>query len=357
MRHRAVAAALLLAAAATIPAGSAAASDWGIQPWTEAVVIVTDLDESAAWLVEDGGWREVARGTVSAGEMAYWRLPDSARGAFRKICAPEAATGCIRYVALAGVAQQPVRLAARPWDTGGIFSLMLRSEDTQALFDAAIARGWWAESQPYRFAFGGSELVNVVIRGPHGVNYALYQRQSPPFDAFRVGRLSQAFNSMRMVRDQPAALAFYRDTLGFKVLFDAPYTDPEPRPNNFSVPANLATSLVRRAAVAQPVLPEETGRVEVMQFEGFSGRDLSAHAVPPNLGIISVRYPVTRLAAYRAELERKGTPIAYAAANVSIGGIGPVDLFAVRDPDGNLTEFYATPQGTAEPQNPIGGQE
>ena len=42
--------------------------------------------------------------------------------------------------------QRPIRVTARPWDTGGIFSIMLRSEDTQALYDAAIARGWWAES-------------------------------------------------------------------------------------------------------------------------------------------------------------------------------------------------------------------
>lgn len=332
--------ALLVGIALPAKAGTSAA-DYGVGPWSEAVVSVADLDASAAWLIADGGWREVARGDLSRAELAYWRLPDSVTGAFLKICAPEADTGCIRYVRFDGATgQRPIRLAARPWDTGGIFSIMLRSKDVPAMFDAAIARGWWAESPPYAFSFGGSDLVNVVIRGPHGVNYALYQRAAPPFDGFPVGRLSQAFNTMRMVKDQPAALAFFRDRLGFGVLFDAPFTDPEARANNFSVPANLATTLVRRAAVAQPVLPGEDGRVEVMQFEGFAGRDLAQHASPPNWGIISVRYPVERLAEYRALLAAQGVAPVHAADSVPVGGLGTVDLVAVRDPDGSLTEFY-----------------
>jgi catechol 2,3-dioxygenase-like lactoylglutathione lyase family enzyme len=318
-----------------------AASDHGVEPWSEAVVSVADLDASAAWLVRDGGWREVMRGSLSPEEIAYWRLPATVSGAFLKICAPEAATGCIRYLRFDGAeAQRPIRLAARPWDTGGIFSIMLRTENVQTMFDAAIGRGWWAESPPYAFSFGGSDLVNVVITGPHGVNYALYERAAPPFDGFPTGRLSQAFNTMRMVRDQPAALAFFRDRLGFGVLFDAPFTDPEPRANNFSVPGNLATTLVRRAAVAQAVQPGETGRVEVMQFEGFEGRDLGAHASPPNWGILSVRYPVRALTEYRAWLVENGVEPALSGRGVPVSGLGSVDLIAVRDPDGSLTEFY-----------------
>lgn len=329
---------------AAVPVQAGTASDHGVGPWTEAVVSVRDLVASSAWLIEDGGWRVVREGTVAPEEIAYWKLPASITGEFRLVCAEQVQTGCIRFVRFDGAQEQrPIRRAARPWDTGGIFSIMLRSEDTTALFEAAIARGWWAESEPYRFGFGGSELVNVVIQGPHGVNYALYQRENPPFAEFPVGRLSQAFNTMRMVRDQPASLAWYRDILGFETLFDAPFTDPEPRPNNFSVPPNLATSLVRQAAVAQPVMPAETGRIEVMQFVGFAGRDFAAHAAPPNLGIISVRYPVRAFDAYLASLAAKGLTPAHAGKSVTVSGLGKVDLAAVRDPDGNLTEFYAAP--------------
>ena len=340
MRSLAAAGAACAAAVAS-PAGAHAAADFGIEPWSEAVVSVADIDESARWLTEYGGWRSVSEGEVDRQEIQYWRLPAGATASYRKLCAGQATTGCIRFVRFADAGpQRPIRLAARPWDTGGIFSVMLRTGDAQAAFDAAIGMGWWAESEPYAFAFAGSDLVNVVVRGPHGVNYALYERKAPAFTAFPVGRLSQGFNTMRMVADQPASLAWYRDRLGFEVLFDAPFTDPEPRSNNFSVPANLAATLVRRAAVAQPVLPEEAGRVEIMQFEGFTGRSFAAHASPPNHGIISVRYPVRDLAGYREALARLGVGAAYSAEDVPVGGIGQADLFAVRDPDGNITEFY-----------------
>ncbi|MEM7779408.1 MAG: VOC family protein [Pseudomonadota bacterium] len=346
LKHAAAAVALTAAAAPLLSAESA--SDYGVEPWSEVVVSVADLDGSAEWLVEDGGWRAVSRGVVAPSEISYWQLPVGATGEYLKICAAEATTGCIRFIRfLEAGEQRTIRPAARPWDTGGIFSIMLRSEDTQALFNAALARGWWAESEPYRFSFGGSDLVNVVIRGPHGVNYALYQREKPPFTDFPIGPLSQAFNTMRMVKDQPLALAFYRDTLGFGVLFDAPFTDPEPRSNNFSVPANLATTLERRAAVAQPVLPGETGRVEVMQFVGFEGRDFAEHASPPNYGILSIRYPVRDFNAYRAKLASHGVDAAYSGDAVMVHALtdqdAPRRIFAVRDPDGNLTEFYHAP--------------
>jgi len=336
---------LLLVAPAT---AQQSASDYGVDPWSEVVVSVADLDASAAWLIEDGGWREIARGELSAAEIAYWGLSPRHSGAFLKICAADTETGCIRYVRIDGAEdQRPIRLAARPWDTGGIFSIMLRTNDAQAMFDAAIARGWWAESQPYAFSFGGSDLVNVVVRGPHGVNYALYERKSPAFNGFLVGRLSRAFNTMRMVKDQPASLAWYRDRLGLEVLFDAPFTDPEARSNNFSVPANLATKLVRRAAVVQPILPSEAGRIEVMQFEGFSGRDFSAQASLPNFGIISVRYPVREFEAYRAALKAASIPAEMSGNQIEVEALqadaDKADLFAVRDPDGNLTEFYRAP--------------
>ena len=339
------AAASLFASPASAQSDARAAADFGVGPWSEVVVSVADLDASSAWLVEDGGWSVVSSGDIERAELEYWSLPKDVSGAFRKICAPQSDAGCIRFVRFDGAEnQRPIRLAARPWDTGGIYSIMLRTNDAQAMFDAAIARGWWAESQPYEFSFGGSDLVNVVIQGPHGVNYAMYQRKSPEFTGFPVGRLSQAFNTMRMVMDQPASLSWYRDRLGLGVLFDAPFTDPKARVNNFSVPANYATQLVRRAAVVQPILPGEDGRIELMQFEGFDGRDFSEFASPPNLGIISVRYPVKDYETYRAFIESAGVEIERSAEGAHIPSLAGqsvrANLFAVRDPDGNLTEFY-----------------
>lgn len=307
--------------------------------WTEAVVSVRDIAKSGQLLREVGQWRPMKSGKLSRAELDYWRLPKKASGSFQLLCAPGVNTGCVRFVQFRGVVQRPIRLAARAWDTGGIFSLMMRSDDVPRVFDRAISMGWWAESDVYSFRFGASDLKNVVLTGPDGLNIALYQRVSPPFTAFNVGTISQAFNTMRMVRDQPAAVAFYREVLGFATAFNSDFVDPQPTIGNFSIPTNYTTTIVRKAAAMSPV-PDETGRVELMQFSGFEGRDFSAHASAPNLGILSVRYPVADLAAYRRIIKGKGAVIVDEAVDVQIPGLGKTDLISVRDPDGNLTEFY-----------------
>jgi catechol 2,3-dioxygenase-like lactoylglutathione lyase family enzyme len=312
----------------------------GVAPWTEAVVSVESFAPFARLFGEVGGWQRLAAGTATRAELRAWSLPARAAASFERWCAPAATHGCVRLIRFTGVKQRPVRLGARAWDPGGIYSIMVRSNDVPALFDAGIKRGWWAESEPVRFTFGASDLRNVVLVGPHGINVAAYQRVSPPFTAFPVGRMSHAFNSMRMVKDKNAARDFYHLKLGFQIVFDGNSEPPEPARSNFGVPFNLTPQIKRAASALQPVPGDETGRVEVMQFEGFTGTDQSAHASPPNLGILLLRYPVRDLAGYRAAVEANGARIAYSARGVSVPGLGTIDLFAVRDPDGNLTEFY-----------------
>lgn len=329
--------------AVTLPSPTAAgvAADHGVQPWTEAVISVTDPAPFTHLLKSAGGWREVAAGTLSLAEIAYWRLPVSASARFTLWCAPGVTTGCLRFVTFKGVAQRPIRLAARAWDPGGIYSIMVRSDDIDGLFDAAIKAGWWAESPPIRFDFLGSKLANVVLTGPHGINIAVYQRFSPPFTAFPLGRVSQAFNSMRMVADRAAARDFYSQKLGFGIVFDGDGTNAigtQPEPSNFGIPLNYTLKALRAAAALNPV-PGETGRVEMMQITEFTGIPQGAHARAPNLGILSVRYRVKDLAGYRAALAQAGvTPVQQGSA-VPVKGLGTVDLLAVADPDGNLTEF------------------
>ncbi|XUU61152.1 hypothetical protein ACRAQ6_02465 [Erythrobacter sp. HA6-11] len=319
------------------------AAQFGVAPWSEAVASVTDFEPATRLFREAGDWELRQRGEMTQEELDYWKLPAQASGAFELWCAPEADTGCIRFVRFAGVEQKPIRVAARAWDTGGIYSFMVRSDNIPALFDRALELGWWAESRPIRFQFGTSDLRNVVLQGPHGINIAVYERISPDFTDFPVGRISQGFNSMRMTRDRKIAQSFYQDLLGFDVLFDAGTEPSEPAPSNFGIPFNYTPQIIRGAAALQPELPGETGRVEVMQIEGFEGEDLSQRASPPNLGWLSVRYPVADLAGYRAMLEARSVAIAYEAKDVPVHSIGTVDIFAVRSPDGAITEFYDAP--------------
>ncbi len=333
-----VSAALIFAA----PARAGQAEEHGVAPWVDAVVSVAEFEPATRLLRFAGDWRLVSAGEIARGELDYWRLPSSASARFERWCAPAAETGCLLFVRFAGTHQEPVRPAARAWDTGGIYSVMVRSADVPALYEAALELGWWAESPPIRFQFGASDLRNVVLQGPHGINIAAYERITPAFTAFPVGLVSQGFNSMRMVRDRQAARDFYTGALGFAVLFDADVEPAEPNYSNFSIPFNLTPEITRAATALQPGAGE-TGRIEVMQIEGFTGHDHAAKASPPNLGHLSVRYPVRDFAAYRAMLESRGVAVAYAGEDVPIAGIGLTDIIAVRDPDGNLTEFFDAP--------------
>jgi catechol 2,3-dioxygenase-like lactoylglutathione lyase family enzyme len=333
---------LVLACLPTSPVLAGVAADHGVAPWTEAVISVTDVKPFARLLGGVGGWRQVASGRLAPAEIAYWQLPASASGRFALWCAPGVRTGCLRFVMFKGVEQVPIRLGARAWDPGGIYSIMMRSDDLPRLFDAAIKAGWWAESPVIRFNFGGSDLRNVVLTGPHGINFGVYQRLSPPFTAFPLGLISQGFNSMRMVASRPRARDFYSRKLGFGLVFDGDGTNAignQPEPSNFGIPLNYTLKALRAAAALNPV-PGETGRVEVMEITEFAGIPQGARARAPNLGILSVRYPVRDLAGYRAALAAAGvTPVQQAEA-VPVAGIGSADLIAVADPDGNLTEFY-----------------
>jgi hypothetical protein len=326
---------LMLGSLTTAPAAQAQPT----QGWTEAVVSVREFALTERLFRDLAGWRLTHAGTVHRRELAYWKLPKTARASFRRICAPQASVGCIRLVRFQGVEQQPIRPAARPWDTGGIFSLMVRSDHVDQLYADALRLGWWAESPPVRFQFGTSDLKNVVLTGPHGINVAAYERVTPAFTAFPVGRISQVFNTMRMVRDQPVAKSFF-EQLGFKARFDVDHEPLEPSWSNFSIPLNFTPIIRRKAAALQPH-EGEWGRVEVMQIVGFAGRDHSARATPPNLGIVSVRYPVGQLESYRESLAARGVPPRYSASDVAITGLGSVNIFAVQDPDGSLTEFYS----------------
>jgi hypothetical protein len=310
-----------------------------ISPWTEAVISVENIEQASRLFKEVGNWKVIQKGKLSQAELDYWKLPKTAKATFQLLCAPNTTTGGIRFIRFENVLQRPIRLAKRAWETGGIYSIMVRSDNIPDLFDKAIKLGWWAESEPVQFTFGTSNLRNVVLTGPHGINLAVYERISPPFAAFPVGRISQSFNSMRMVKSRVAARDFYNKTLGFSILFDSDKEPEEPAPSNFGIPLNYTPKIKRAAAALFPIVGE-TGRVEVMQIDGFTGGDASEHANPPNLGIISVRYPVKGLATYKEQLLKKSVTIHYEAQNVPIKGIGIVNLFAIKDLDGNITEFY-----------------
>lgn len=313
------------------------------QPWQEAVVSVTDLDVTARFFREIGGYEEKWRGPLDAAEVAAWGLSEGASGEALLLGPAGQDSGLVRLVRFDNAGRrEPMRPGARPWDTGCYFSLMIRMKDMQAIYDDAIRLGWWTETAITDLEFGTSRLKVVVYRGPDGVQVQGYERLEPPLPdtipAFE--RMTRPFNMMQMVRDRDASYAFYTGVLGFDTFYNGkPYLAKEPEFMPLGIPLNLTTSVRYRAGIVYPVAGE-FGRMETIEIMDLDGRDFADRCVAPNLGILAVRFPVDDLAAAQARIEDRGGVLDSAEQAYPLAPYGDIADIGIRTPDGALIRFY-----------------
>jgi hypothetical protein len=81
--------------------------------------------------------------------------------------------------------------------------------------------------------------------------------------------------------------------------------------------------------------------MEFIQFMDLPGEDYSKRCLPPNLGIISIRYAVEDAATASALIQERGWPILFDVGSLSITPYGPLSTFAIQAPDGGMIEFYS----------------
>lgn len=310
--------------------------------WQEAVVSVSDLDESARFFTEIGSYEVKWRGRLRDSELAAFGLSGSAGGEALLLGPEDAETGLVRLVQFANAGRrEPMRPGARAWDTGCYFSLMLRAKDLASVYDDAIAMGWWTETPITYLEFGASKLNVVIFRGPGGLQVQAYERLSPPLpDA--VGpfeRLTRPFNVMQMVRSRDAAYGFFTDVLGFDTFYAGePYVASAPEYMPLGIPYNLTTSIGYAAGIVYPQ-PGEFGRMEMIEIMGLDGRDYSDRCHAPNLGILAIRFETDSLEALSARLDARGYSPAGAAAPMRLPPYGRFDVLNVTTPDGALIQF------------------
>lgn len=314
----------------------AAARDAG---WQEAVVSTRLTAALEEFLVEVAGYRVLWRGPADRSVSAFYGLP-AARYPEVLIGDATGKPGLIRLIDFGAAEAVAIRASAQPWDTGGIFSLMTRSNDTAAVWRGAQALGWSGYNEPVVFTFGAVELQNVILRGPDGVNISVYERLSPRMpDEPDMRRLRRPFNSMQTVQDMARTRAFYVDVLGFAVVNAGEYLNPVRAPNNFGMPANIVAENPLRFGIFAPRADTPTA-VETVELVGAEGRRLDALAAPPNRGIVSLRYPVSDLQRIVDRLRSHQVAPAIPPRVVTLAPYGRVRSMAVRTPDGALLEFF-----------------
>ncbi len=316
--------------------------------WQEAVVSVRDLDRTIAHHREIAGWEVLQRGSVDPALLRQWHLPEGVTADFALMHNPPDKTGFVRFISFQGTEDQRViRANAQAWDTGGIFSLMVYADDLDAVWDRARKLGWHGYNEPVTFYSRGVTLKNMVLRGPDGVTYGVYQRVTPPHPYWQgFEALSRPFNAMMMVRDAEGTAEWYKQALGLIAWRESEFTDPAEMSNNFGLPRWATDEVVRRTRILQPPpLDREFGRVELMEFVGWSSRDLKDRAVPPNLGPLALRYPVSDIDERIAHMESIGTELWTQPAEVTMAPYGKVRTVAVRAPNGVIVEFFEPLEG------------
>ncbi|MSO96697.1 MAG: hypothetical protein EXR11_00545 [Rhodospirillaceae bacterium] len=315
--------------------------------WKEAITIVHDL----AWWVDvaqtEFAWTLGHHGSVGRDVIEAWGLPDQVSAEEALFHCGDEAQGFVRFIAFKGAQQIRIRAGAMPWDTGGIFTLMLRAREIGAVTEGLLNRGFTMITDPVTFDYNGQILTNIIFRGPDGIGFGVYERVKPPLAGWlHVKRLSQPFNCMQIVRSRDATRDFHRDVLGFGPFVDNDSRNATPIDSNFGFPKNLTTQYTTRAAIMHPrgrfdVKERDNGRVELIEWHGFEGCNLAERAIVPNLGHLMLRWPVTDAAAKVKAVAAKGAEIFRPLATVNVAPYGKLAVFSIRTPDGVIYEMFS----------------
>ena len=313
--------------ATPFPASYELARDAG---WAEAVLRVQDPPAFAAFAERVAGW-QVYR--ASADE---WWIADAERG-----------VGALRV--LRAAPQAFAALEHKPWDTGGLFSIMTRSNDAGKAYRAALELGWSALHAPVSLQFGDVTLANVVLRGPDAVHIAVYERLAPRLpDAPDLQKLRRPFNAMQVVDDLATARRFYVDVLGFEVIATGRFQRPAGAPSNFGIPPELSAKGELEYLIVGPSAKGPT-QLEVVSFPNLDGR-----VRPPpdaaSVGFIALRLPVSTLEPLRSRLAAAGYP--FESGETSMPPFGIARTVVLRSPEGARLEFFELPSRDRQPAEP-----
>lgn len=314
--------------------------------WHEAWIGVSDIDRMRIFFEKVAGWKAVKSGEIDLATLGYISA-DPEKGRFLVLRQPDFPQGWVRLIELEGAPRDIIRRQGQAWDTGGIFSIMTRTADAERNLVDAEKIGWTAFDVPYDFGFGDLKdfgelkLRNLIMRGPDGVSVSAYEWVKPKRDDVSPGMLSKAFNSMQMVQDLDAAVKFYVDGLGFRLIQRGTFIDPQETATNFALPVNYSTRIKRNYAIVIPAKGnDEAGRVELMQFEGFKGRDFRDRAKLSALGIVTLLFPVSDLKAVEANIRAKQLPIVREAADIELPPHGKARALTTSSPEGALITFF-----------------
>lgn len=311
-----------------------------VQGFKEIVFSVSNLKDAIRFYENVAGWEVFYQEKGQVSQIEFWKVDKNASFQEALLRNPGDTTGYLRLVQFSGVTQKQIRSGGQSWDTGGIFDVNTRVKDIRSKYKEMQNLGWHAYSDPVRFTFDKFDVEEVLVKGHDGVVIAMIQRHAPPLEGFpNLRQFSHFFNCTQVVKDIQEAYDFFVNRLGFIVYVKSEGGGKIAGPNVLGLPYNLAGQVKRPVYIVHPQ-GINNGSLELLQFEGLTGKDFSADAIPPNLGILMLRFPVKNLEMYLQKIKNKGVSIHSELSVMEIKPYGKVKIFAIRTPDGAWLEFF-----------------
>ena len=134
---------------------------------------------------------------------------------------------------------------------------------------------------------------------------------------------------------------FFAEILGWKSHLSGDSKSAPPGDTPMGLPKNLAQTTARKFAAYAPHPTDRNGSIQIYVNEGLDGRDLSTRAHAPNLGILTLRVPVTDLDGFETNIRAKGGGVATPRQSLELEPYGKVEMLSLKAPNGALIEFFA----------------
>lgn len=316
--------------------------DYSIINIREIIYSTGDMQKATDFFEGYGGWNRVGKYKTDGTVLADWNLDADLDADEVLIQSNHYEHGQLRIIKFNSIQQEYIRSSQQPWDTGGIMDINLRVHEVAENFDRLREMGWHGLSDPMLQVMGPFKLYDILMRGFDDVIIAFTHRLEPPMELTApINFPTHVYKTSLTVKSLEESKSFFVDKLGCQVLTEYAVIKDKPQENMFGLPFNLADKVTCKAVILSIHGGKDTD-FQIVEFNGVTGKDFSATAIPPNRGFLLYRVEVNGLMAYQDFIIKNQVDIHRQMSTKQIEPYGQVDSFSVLSPDGAWFEFFET---------------